>query len=393
MEEVIVLSSPEEQEQFSEVSSYCFFDRTGWTGRLFRPGVFRGTAYGCREKGRVMSGVLSFDLTMSYWGRKDVLSSGVGCVASDPAVRNKGHIRRIMNRLLRDGYARGEILSFLYPFSYRYYGMFGYGTMGHYSLYKFNPEELITREAPEGEYTRFDRSEKQYREFLDLKNEWALRFHGGVEQKFENTSLDYFLGEMDRDRRFLYFYRNGEGAARGCLLYKMEEGRDAQAINIIRAAWSGAWAFRALTHFLWRHRGQVGEVFWPLPLSVPLEMMTGEPRIYREDRQSWMGRPVNVAEALKIKSAYMPVRTPFSFSLSDPVIPENSGTYRLEGESVGFERDEFTAEELDFSVFSAMILGGLSLDEAKLAGRIGESFQGDPEYLSRLENIFITESF
>ena len=173
----------------------------------------------------------------------------------------------------------------------------------------------------------------------------------------------------------------------------MEEGGHQQKIAVIQSAWSDGGAFRALAHFLWRHRSQVGSVEWTLPQSVPLEMLAQEPRIWREDVQMWMGRPVNVPKALEIKSAYQAVGTPFSFSLKDPVIPENNGSYFLEGNSVQFRKGDYSAPELGFSVFSAMILGGLSLEEGKAAGLVGEDFPGDKTYLSRLENICITKDF
>ena len=199
------MTQKEELAQYARVSSYCFFDRSGWTERLLRPGEIEGSVYGYREEGQVVSGLISFDLLFSYWSRPRISSSGIGCVASDPAVRNKGHIRDIMNRLLRDNYGEGKILSFLYPFSYHYYGMFGYGTMGHASLYKFDPSELITREIPEGGFTLFDRSEEQFGEYMKIKNDWSARFHGGVEETAGNNPKEAFLGRWTGTGAFFIF--------------------------------------------------------------------------------------------------------------------------------------------------------------------------------------------
>ena len=393
MDRVRILTEKEELSQYARVCSYCFFDRIGWTERLLRPGVIEGSVYGCEGEGKIMSGVISFDLSFFYWGMNRISSSGIGCVASDPSVRNRGHIRSIMNRLLRDNYREGKILSFLYPFSYRYYGMFGYGTMGHAAQYRFDPSELTVHEAPEGGFDFFDRTERQYDEYLYVKNHWSSGFHGGVEETIGNSPRESFLEEMERDRRFLSFYRNEEGEARGFLLYKMEEGGTGQIISIIQSAWLDNHAFRGLIHYLWRHRSQVKSVLWTLPLSVPLEMLTREPRIPREDRQMWMGRPVNVPKALEMKSAYMPAAEPFAFSLKDPVIPENSGSYFLEGDAVRFREGDYSERELEFSVFSAMVMGGLSLEEGKAAGLVEEDFSADGTYLSRLKNICITRGF
>ncbi|MDC7218467.1 MAG: GNAT family N-acetyltransferase [Spirochaetales bacterium] len=139
MSEVEKLTNPEDLKQYSNLSRYCFFDREGWSDRMFRPESFRGTVYGCKEKGQLMSGVISHNMAFSYWGTGGIASSGIGCVVSDPAVRNEGQIREIMTGLLKDNYGDGKILSFLYPFSYRFYNKFGYGTLGEGVMYTFSP--------------------------------------------------------------------------------------------------------------------------------------------------------------------------------------------------------------------------------------------------------------
>lgn len=390
---VRLLTTEEDKAQYANVSKYCFFDTDGWSDRFLRKEVFRGRLYGCCEQGRVMSGVVSHDLSVSYWGEHGIPSSGIGGVASDPIVRNKGHIRDIMNRLLKDDYKDGRVLSFLYPFSYRYYGMFGYGTMGHCFSYQFNPEEIVQTSVPVGDFTLFDGSREQYEEFLSLTDGFARGFYGGVALGRQSYPLDFFNEDLKRERRFLYFYRDDENRALGYLLYKMERGERQQKIRIIKSAWTSPYAFRSLVHFLWRHRSQVGEVLWTLPPSVPLDLLFKEPRIHRDVTQMWMGRPINVIKALEIKSRSTPVETPFRFSLEDPVLPENSGTYQLEGEKVTKSKTDPSIPPLEFSVFSALVMGGSSLDEARMAGKVPEGFVGDGAYLARLGLIGITEGF
>lgn len=391
--EVILLKTKDELSQYARVSAYSFFDTTGWNEEMLLSGTLNGQAFGCREQGQIMSGVVSHNYSFSYWGQSGISSSGIGAVASDPAVRNKGHIRDIMNHILKENYKDGKILSFLFPFSYKYYGMFGYGTMGHCSQYKFSPEEITKTSVPQGEFTLYDGSEEQYGQYVDLMEEWSLQFHGGVSIKNPLESCENFNKAVKKDRQFLYFYRDSSGMIKSSLLFKMEEGEHAQKIRIIKSAWKDSVSFRALVHFLWRHRSQVGEIIWTLPPSVPLEMLMKEPRIHRDDIQFWMGRPVNVPKALQIKSAYTPVMEPFAFTLVDPSIPENSGSYRLEGKNVVQEKTDPSLPVLDFSAFSAMIMGGLSLEEAKLAGLVQEDFTGDSAYFSRLSNINITVGF
>jgi predicted acetyltransferase len=391
--EVILLKDIKELTQYARVSAFSFFDTTGWCEELITSESLNAQVFGCREQGQIMSGVISHNYSFSYWGERGISSSGIGAVASDPAVRNKGHIRDIMTHILKENYKDGKILSFLFPFSYKYYGMFGYGTMGHCSEYRFSPEDISRTPVPPGEYTLYDGSEEQYSRYVDLIESWSYQFHGGVSIKNPLRPREDFNKAIKEDRQFIYFYRDSQGKPLSCLQFKMERGERAQKIRIIKSAWQNGASFRALVHFLWRHRNQVGEIIWDLPLSIPLEMLMKEPRIHRNDIQKWMGRPVHVLKALQIKSRYTPVKKPFAFTLEDPAIPENNGSYRLDGEDVVQEKTDLALPVLDFPTFSAMIMGGLSLEEAKLAGLVQEDFEGDSSYLSRLSNINITVGF
>ena len=61
--------------------------------------------------------------------------SGIGGVSSLPQYRHQGGIRKCFEQQLRANYDDGVVLSYLYPFSTKFYGKFGYEPTGKVAYY------------------------------------------------------------------------------------------------------------------------------------------------------------------------------------------------------------------------------------------------------------------
>jgi predicted acetyltransferase len=74
---------------------------------------------------------------------------GLAAVAVNDGARRRGLGAKLCRTALRHAYARGDVLSVLYPFRPSFYDALGWGLAGVLHRYRFRPESLpVTHEAP-----------------------------------------------------------------------------------------------------------------------------------------------------------------------------------------------------------------------------------------------------
>ena len=71
-----------------------------------------------------------------------VRNGGIGAVSTLPEYRMTGAVKEIFRKLLPYAYAKGEVISTLYPFSHAFYRKFGYETVCWKREYEFSPKVL-----------------------------------------------------------------------------------------------------------------------------------------------------------------------------------------------------------------------------------------------------------
>src|SRR4030042_734844 len=122
------LKTAAEEKRFTTIGRYCFNDQNGWTDRLF-PLRHRGRARGVFG-GKIMESGL---VTRRYHARvfgAALPMSGISLVETPPEYRNHSNISALFEHILPREYENGQVISTLYPFSFQYYGKYGYGLLG-----------------------------------------------------------------------------------------------------------------------------------------------------------------------------------------------------------------------------------------------------------------------
>jgi len=385
--EIRVLEHAEDFERYRELIRYCFSDEFSQTAPLFN---FIGDAdhsYGLYEDGVLGSGIISRRFESFLWGQPLQLN-GITYVASAPEVRGRGHVRVLMERILRDAYAAGFHASALYPFLFRFYAKFGYGNVGSMYGYHFRPEdiqpEVSAQVAGSFEPLAGGREElekpakielfaRRFEEARQVYNRWIQNFSLGIQLPYTAEQYRHYLGTQNEQA---YLYRNSAGEAAGFIQYKMKPAReDNVKIQVQRLAYTTAEGFQALFAFLARHRNQCVEIRLHVPAGVPVHLLMREPRVRAARMAEWMARPLSVPELLQMKIRQAEFGGAVRFSLQDPLIEENTATYTINNGqlSVG----AFTGEnEIPFESFSTLLFGAYSYQQLSLAGRVSSAEDG-----------------
>ena len=317
---------PEEEQQAERIVEVCMFAEPG---RVPFPGEGpeMTTMAAFDDDGVMTSVVHSKPYIANYWGNF-VGMSGVGEVSTLPEHRYKGHMKALLTLLLRDSRERGDLLSSLYPFSHPFYRKMGYE----------NGPVLNIAEAELASYRAFPPigTVRPYRPgeddemIADIYNDFiAPRNFGCLRSEKDWQGL--LSGDPCATHRQPYLWLDAQGEAQGYFILYHARCKEKACYELPDYAFRTPEAFRGMLGFI----GRLTHSEWPIRLLLPDEanpfLLFPEPydvHVTRDCRG--MVRVVNAEKCFALYPFAAPVT--FTVRVDDPVLPENSGLYRVTNE-------------------------------------------------------------
>lgn len=352
---------------YQELAGYCFKLPRHQTERIFPLPEAKSRALGAFWGGSLAAGIVLRRFQVSLFG-KEVSMVGIGWVAAAPEYRNLGLVRELISRGLAEARDEGCLLSSLYPFSHRFYAAFGYTSLGMRLRYSIKPEE-IEPYTPKGSFERGELTGRSNHrdELAELIRVWSGDWDLAV---FDLPSAEFLSAQLTADAEELYLYRNRDGRADGFIRYRIENDRDGKTrLEVSRLCWRSSDGFRALFEFLRIHRGQCEELILIAPPSLPIPHLGREPWFTTEVLIDWMARPLKIEPLLSARATVEGFAGEAEVGVEDPLFPEESGVYRIEGARVS--RRPFTSREAESALslprFGALLFGAEGRREAALA--------------------------
>ena len=290
-----------------------------------------------------------------------VRNGGIGAVSTLPEYRTDGAVREIFRKLIPAAYADGEVISTLYPFSHAFYRKFGYETVCWKNVYEFSP--AVLRGYVFGGKVRQWKTGDPVSEWTKLYNAFASSFNLAISR--DDARMGKHLeGVFYKDRKFGYMlWEDGRPAA---YLIFQDIRHDPQAILEVQdLAWDRPAGFRAILGFLSRFSADYGTIRLFLPRNIELLSLIRSPLAYdiqKTTDQAYMIRVINAVKALE--AIRKPEDCSFVIRISDEMIPENNGTWKVTAGGVSP-----TEEEPDLCVseraLGQLVCGAVSLAEAE----------------------------
>lgn len=290
-----------------------------------------------------------------------VRNGGIGAVSTLPEYRTDGAVREIFRKLIPAAYADGEVISTLYPFSHAFYRKFGYETVCWKNVYEFSP--AVLRGYVFGGKVRQWKTGDPVSEWTKLYNAFASSFNLAISR--DDARMGKHLeGVFYKDRKFGYMlWEDGRPAA---YLIFQDIRHDPQAILEVQdLAWDRPAGFRAILGFLSRFSADYGTIRLFLPRNIELLSLIRSPLAYdiqKTTDQAYMIRVINAVKALE--AIRKPEGCSFVIRISDEMIPENNGTWKVTAGGVSP-----TEEEPDLCVseraLGQLVCGAVSLAEAE----------------------------
>lgn len=311
------------------------------------------------DDGTLMAHIINNQFISNLDGTQ-VRNGGIGAVSTLPEYRMEGGVKEIFKVLLPHAYADGEVISTLYPFSHAFYRKFGYETVCWRSFYEFSPA-VLKGYAFTGK-TRQWKTGNPVSGWTELYNRFASGYNLSIVRD-DRRMEELLKGEYYKDRKFCYMMYDGDRPL-AYLIFQDIRHDPAAILEVKDLAWDGAEGFRAILGFLARFSADYGEIRLLLPREIELLNLIRSPLAYdihKETYQNYMIRVVNAVKALE--AIKKPADCSFVIRVSDELIPENNGTWKVTREKV-----VQTDEEPDLSVtekaLGQLIAGVVSLPEA-----------------------------
>ena len=328
-----------------------------------------------------------------YIDGQPVCAGGIGAVSTLPEYREKGAIRDIFKELLPESYRAGEVISALFPFNHAFYRKQGYEVVTFQSNYELKPAILAGYKF-DGRVTRWNPGEP-VDEYLKIYHKFAKSYNLAM-LRDEKSMLEHMKVEkLYQERKFSYiFSKNGESIA--YIIFTDIKNDPAAILHVEESAWINRDGFYAILAFLGRFEADYGNIQLPLPYGIDLLRVIRSPRAYeihKTCRHDFMVRVINAKRLLEIIKK--PIDCDFTIKVSDELIPENNGVWRVRADSVAIAED-VPVPDLVVSerAFAQMAVGCINLDEVML--RPDTLINAKEEMLRRVfveKKIFVGEHF
>lgn len=339
METFEVAASDAEREALGTILSHAFgFPQTDVPTWFERAGA--ENIYVWRRDDAVAGGLITIPMGQFFGGRS-VPTTGIAGVGVAPWARGAGVATRMMQSIVRAGHAKGVALSTLYPATVPLYQRAGYERAGGRYVTAVRPQELPTSHDPALRVVPLkDLSSPElravYTRFASARDGWLNR------GPYQWTRVERPVRGEPRAHAIV-----GPDGIEGYVVanHKMTDGHDTELIVSDLVAVTPRAVTEALS-FLGAYRSLAQEVRWS---CAPHDTFTQRlrDRFHRVSLGDfWMLRLTHVAKALEARGYNPALRGAVTIAVTDAVIPENAGAYRVEveGGAASVKRVEGGAE-------------------------------------------------
>ncbi|MCC5895266.1 MAG: GNAT family N-acetyltransferase [Alkalibacterium sp.] len=251
-----------------------------------------GIALGAFSETKLTSSLIIFPFEVYYHGTI-MKMGGIGNVTSYPEVRGQGSVRQLMETALAEMKDRGMIMSYLAPFSYRFYRKFGYEAAFEKRRYEIMPDDFGAFEAPRNAVDRV-RWEEQKEELMAIYNQKMRQAIGPLKRK----EWEWEKRVMSSTKKRIALFRDTNDVPQGYLLYEFS-GEHLNTFQIDELTVLTGEAEKALWEFVGTHAAGFDRFTYTGRSDQRLTHLFQEADLNQKMTSSMMARIVDLENFLK----------------------------------------------------------------------------------------------
>lgn len=361
-------------EQYNQLLRYVFqvtereLAQTGWEDdeimRTKLPVLQQADVLGWFDGDKLISQVAVYPFQVRIFGRSYDMGGLTG-VGTYPEYSSQGLMYKLLCKALEHMRARGQSISFLFPYSIPYYRRKGWEIVSDRISYEISDYQLPKNKQVSGEVERVDPECEEVRRAYER---FAMQTHGAM-LRDELAWTEYW--RWDPDDLMAAIYYNEKGEPDGYLLYWMadEVFHVKDMIFVNEAARNGLW------NFISAHFSMISKVVGDIYTDEPLAFLLEDADIKETISPYIMARIVDLEQFVS-QYPFKPDigERRWRFTLDDPLLAWNQGTFALqispEGKGQVVRSTEPTEDRIDIQTFTTMLMGYKRPDYLQKIGRI-----------------------
>ena len=316
-------------EQYNALLRYVFqvtdqeLSSVGWQEKEFIrakfPTMEKADVIGWFDRDTLVSQVAVYPMQARIFGRTYAMGGLTG-VGTYPEYSNLGLMHKLLEQALTNMRARGQYLSYLYPYSIPYYRRKGWEVVSDKISYVIQDFQLPKARQVPG-YVRRVKTDSE------ALNQTYARFaqhtHGAV-LRDELAWNEYWLWDPDDIMAAIYY--NEQDQPDGYVIYWIAN----EVFHIKDMIFNNETARAGLWNFVSAHFSMITRVEGSTYTDEPLAFLLEDASITETISPYYMGRIVDFPQFI---AAYPfkpdAVDRSWSFTLTDPLLPWNQGSFRL----------------------------------------------------------------
>jgi len=281
------------------------------------------------ENGRVLSILTIHSFEVWMFG-KLMPMGGIGGVATFADQQGKGLAGKLIEQSILDMRDAGQVLSILYPFSFQFYGRYGYTLSGDYLTYEASPRDFATPALDDAIRIRAVQFPKD-RDAIKRAYDTAAPIWNCMVNRSDlhwNRWVEYWAA----DRRHVYILEStDDGSPEGyfCVEDVALPEQNSYEARVPEIVLSSPAEFPHLARFFSRSAASVKLVKLTLPRTPQLWQLFREPRVSTHVHPQFQARVIDLPRACELRGYESDIEADITFAVDDIFAPWNAGPWRL----------------------------------------------------------------
>lgn len=348
-------------EQYNSLLRYVFqvteqeLSSVGWQEKeIIRakfPTMEKADVIGWFDNDNLVSQVAVYPMKVRIFG-KTYRMGGLTGVGTYPEYSNLGLMHKLLEQALKNMQKKEQYICYLYPYSIPYYRRKGWEIISNKMTYEIKDYQLPkTRQVP-GDVRRVKTDSDEIKKTYE---KYAMQTHGAI-LRDELAWNEYWLWDSDDIMAAIYYNENNEPD--GYLIYWIEN----EVFHVKDMIFNNENARTGLWNFISAHFSMVEEIIGDTYTDEPLSFLLEDASIKETISPYYMARIVDF-EAFISNYPFKPCpfEREWKFTLTDPIMECNQGTFLLKISKNGYGKAtriyEQCSDKISIQTMTTMLMG------------------------------------
>ncbi|GEM_PF-546053 len=277
-------------------------------------------------EGEMMSCLSLIPYEVNFDGSR-LKMGGIGGVCTYPQHRRKGAVRELFRQALKDMYEQQVSFSYLYPFSEKFYGNFGYVPSSPSIRWNFSLK-TIPDYSYDGTFHLY-RGDGNYRDFETAYALFAEKYNMMVHR----DSYDWDVlksANPFKENRQAYLYKDRDGSPKGYFVFEKSNDQNRSILDCKEMIFDGFTSLKAIMSFARSFSSHYDTIQFDAPGCLSLDYFCedySQSASSRSIKQNGMVRVVNVKNVLE--HALFQGTGELYIRIQDSFLECNNGTFHV----------------------------------------------------------------